>query len=111
MSWQTSLILLFLGTAGFFFYIGFKGDNKQLPLKLVFITLAFGAMLFALNTGNLIAQDAAQVIVDSGVETALVATLDSAYFIMLWVFRIFIFMTVLSVLFTAVDLLRHRGGK
>jgi len=108
MSWQTSLIMLFLGCAGFFFIIGLKGENKQLPLKLIFITLAFGSMLFALNTGNLIAQDAATSIAEPTIETALVSTLDSAYSIMLYIFRFFIFITAISVIFTAVNELKRR---
>jgi len=106
MSWQISLMMLFLGSATFFLFIGLKGDNKQLPLKLVFVTLAFGSLLFAVNTGNLIAQDAATDIAEPTIETALVNTLDSAYDIMLWIFRLFIMITILSGLFTVVDVLR-----
>lgn len=106
MTWQTSLILLFIGMTFYFLYIALKGDNNQLPLKLIFITLSMGSLLFALNTGILIAEDAAESITDTSIEDSLVATLEGAYQIMLYVIWIFIAITTLSVLFTAGGMLK-----
>ena len=106
MSWEISVIVLFLGIAGLFLHIGMKGDNNQLPLKLIFITLALGSMLFALNSGVLIAQTSGITNVD--ILNSLIATVEGGYKIMLRVFWIFLGITVLSGLFTVVDVLRRR---
>jgi len=106
MSWEISIVVLFLGIAGLFLYIGMKGDNNQLPLKLIFITLALGSMLFALNSGVLIANSAS--IADSSISNSLISTVENGYKIMLRVFWLFLVITVLSGLFTVVDVLKKR---
>jgi len=93
----------------FLLYLGLKGDNKQLPLKLILITSAIGFLLFALQTNILLINANENFVDNSTVFNALVQTSEGAYTTLLFVFWLFVAISTLSVLFVVVKKLRQAG--
>ena len=111
MSWEIAIIFTYLGIAGLLLHIGLKGDNKQLPLKLIFITMSFGAMLYALNTCVILADYAVSIIADASVSNALISTVQSSFAVMQKVFWIFLIISFFTMLFEGVKALLNTRKK
>lgn len=108
MSWEIAMVGCYVAIAWFFLHIGLKGDNKQLPLKLIFITLAFGSLLFAVNTNIILTQYAEPIINDTAIYNMLLDNNESAYGLLGKVFWLFLIITFFTVLFEVVKLLIKR---
>lgn len=107
-AWGLALIFGFVSVAIFFLYLGLKGDNRQLPLKLIFISGGLGFLLFALQTNILLVNANENFIDNITVFNDLVSVTNGAYVVMLYMFWIFVAITTLTVLFTAVNELKRR---
>lgn len=114
MGWETATILGLVGASFLFLFIAlFRNDEteKALPLKMIFITLSLGGCLFWLNANTQIINANNATINNTNISSNLVGITSTAQIITMWVFYLFLLVTVVAFLMALFPALTEAGKK
>jgi len=111
MAWEIAVTFSMIGSALILLLIGFfnrDDQEKQFPLKLIFITLSILFVVSGLRMNSLIIEANNETINNTAIVGNLTLITDQGYIVMNWVFYLFILVTVLSVLVAGVIMLSNK---